>query len=105
MNRFRKLEVPMVILGVLLTSAINQIDADAESQLAATNSMAKPEPELVLPKSTIWQSGIGEGFLPATRTFSVEAGVALGMATFGSVQAHDLALLSLSYGHMLGHVL
>jgi lipid A 3-O-deacylase len=30
--------------------------------------------------------------------------VAPGMAVFGSPQAHDLALLSLSYGHMLGHV-
>jgi hypothetical protein len=57
------------------------------------------------PNSTIWQNGIGEGFLPSVQDFSIEAGIAPGMAAFGSRQAHDLALLSLSYGHMLGPVM
>jgi hypothetical protein len=34
----------------------------------------------------------------------VEAGAAAGMASLGSHQAHDFALLSASYGHMLGGV-
>jgi hypothetical protein len=66
--------------------------------------MSTTTSEAELPKPTIWQSGVGEGFLSTAQTFSVEAGVAPGMATFGSREAHDLALLSLSYGHMLGRV-
>jgi hypothetical protein len=52
----------------------------------------------------IWQNGVGQGFRSTTHTFSAEAGVGVGMASFGSRQAHDLALTSLSYGHMLGPV-
>ncbi|HSU56859.1 MAG TPA: acyloxyacyl hydrolase [Candidatus Dormibacteraeota bacterium] len=44
------------------------------------------------------------GFAPDTQTFSVEPGASYGLAAFGSVQAHHLALLSFSYGHMLGGV-
>jgi hypothetical protein len=105
MNRFHKLGVPKVILWTLLSIAINQIGADAQSQSTVTNSVTKPGPELQQPRSTIWQEGIGEGFLPSAQTFSAEAGVGLGIATFGSKQAHNLALLSLAYGHMLGRVL
>jgi hypothetical protein len=63
--------------------------------------MAQLEPQLVEPRSTIWQNGVGEGFLPSAQTFSLEAGVALGMAAFGGEQAHNFALMSLTYGHML----
>ena len=55
--------------------------------------------------ATIWQDGVGQGFRSTTHTFSLEAGVGVGMAAFGSTQAHDLALLSLAFGHMLGPVL
>jgi hypothetical protein len=54
--------------------------------------------------SRIWQDDVGEGFRSNVQTFSSEAGIALGMAAFGGRQAHDLALASLSYGHMLGSV-
>lgn len=104
MNRFYKRGVPNVILWTLLSVATNQIGAAAQSQSAVTNSMATPGPELEQPGATIWQGGIGEGFLPSAQTFSVEAGIGLGVATFGSAQAHNLALLSIAYGHMLGGV-
>ena len=61
--------------------------------------------ELPNPATNIWQNGMGQGFRSTTHTFSVEAGVGVGMAAFGSTQAHDLALISLTYGHMLGPVL
>lgn len=70
---------------------------------ATTNSVAAPE--LSPPKSTIWQDGIGSGFLSSAQSVTLEAGVAPGMATFGSRQAHDLALVSTSYGHILGGVI
>jgi hypothetical protein len=54
--------------------------------------------------NSIWQGAVGEGFRSDVRTFSIEPGVALGVQAFGGRQVHDLALLSLSYGHMLGSV-
>ena len=99
-----KLAVLVGMLSLSLACARDSIAAEAQSRLAATNSVTEPAPELALSKSTLWENGLGEGFLPTAQTFSVEAGWAPGIAAFGSVQAHDFALLSLSYGHMLGRV-
>ena len=87
-----------------LASAGNSIGTEARSQSTATNSIPEPEPDFLQSKSTIWKSEVGEGFLPTAQTVSLEAGVAPGVAIFGGRQAHDFALLSLSYGHMLGQV-
>jgi len=73
--------------------------AQPTSPSTDADTILHPDPE------SIWQDGVGQGFRSTTRTFSVEAGVGVGMATFGSNQAHDLALTSLSYGHMWGPVL
>ena len=78
---------------------------EVQQQLATTNSMNEIGPELEPPKSTIWESGIGDGFRSTVKTFSIEPGVAVGMKIFGSQQSHGLALISLSYGHMLGPVI
>lgn len=99
------LRVPTVIVLLSLAHLRDSVGEEVATQLGPTNSVAKPGLELVEPKSAIWQTGVGEGFLPSTQTFSVETGVTAGMASFGSLQAHDLALISLTYGHMLGHVL
>src|SRR5882724_2401591 len=104
MNGSHKIAVLIVILVISSTSAINLTAVEARSQSAATNSVNEPGPESIQRKSTIWQSGVGEGFLPTVQTFSAEAGVALGVTMFGGKEDHDLALLSLSYGHMLGQV-
>jgi len=87
-----------------LASAGNSIGTEARSQSTATNSIPEPEPDFLQSKSTIWKSEVGEGFLPTAQTVSLEAGVAPGVAIFGGRQAHDFALLSLSYGHMLGQM-
>jgi hypothetical protein len=105
MNRFKQLSVLTLIVIFAVAGARISIAAQAPTQTSSTNSLAKIAAETVEPKSTIWQNGIGEGFLPCVQDFSIEAGIAPGMATFGSRQAHNLALLSLSYGHMLGHVM
>jgi hypothetical protein len=52
----------------------------------------------------IWQGETGEGFQPGVQTLSLETGGAGGLAAFGSRQAHDFALTSLSYGYMFGKV-
>lgn len=49
----------------------------------------------------IWQNDVGQGFRSTVHTFGVEAGAMAGITAFGSRQAHDLALMDLSYGHML----
>lgn len=52
----------------------------------------------------IWQNGIGEGFRCGAQSISLSAGATYGISDFGSKQAHDLALTSLTYGRMLGHM-
>src|SRR5260370_42621405 len=78
--------------------------AELSSQLPSANSNATTALKLQAAPATIWQDGVGEGFRSTVETFSVAAGVSLGIATFGSRQSHDMALTSLSYGHMLAPV-
>src|SRR5579859_3263700 len=90
------------ILGPWLALLIGLATTVAKSQPASAAS------ENSLPqtaKESLWQGNVGEGFRPTVQDVTLEAGAAAGLATFGSRQAHDLALLSLSYGHMLGHVI
>lgn len=79
--------------------------AELLSPPPAENSTSGPALAFQKPAARIWQEGVGQGFRSTTQTFSVESGVGVGMAAMGSTQAHDLALTSLSYGHMLGPVL
>jgi lipid A 3-O-deacylase len=78
--------------------------AEVLSPPPAENSASGPAVALQRPAATIWQAGVGEGFRSTVQTFSVEAGVGVGMTVFGSSQAHDLALMSLTCGHMWGPV-
>ena len=104
-HRRDEFTVMMLSLTILASGAIKSTGAEAQSQSTATNSIAAVGSELEVPKSTIWQQGVGEGFRSTVKTFSIEPGAALGMKIFGSRESHDLALLSLSYGHMLGPVI
>jgi|SRR6516164_7461897 hypothetical protein len=105
MNNFPKLRLSVAFLWVLFAFAINQTDAEAQSQSVETNSARGLESKIYESTSRIWQNDVGQGFLPITQIFSVEVGVAPGMATFGSRQAHDFALLGLTYGRVLSNVL
>jgi hypothetical protein len=71
-------------------------------------AVAAPQPAgaqtLPAATSTLWTNGIGGGFLSGVQTVSLEAGAVGGVKIFGSIQTHDLALASLSYGQMLGPV-
>jgi hypothetical protein len=90
----------VVLAGAAL--GLSARKASAQSASAEANP-AGPE-ALQPPKPSLWQAGIGEGFRPGTHSLSIEAGGAAGVSIFGSQQRHDLALLSLSYGRMLGSV-
>ena len=56
------------------------------------------------PTSGVWLNGVGEGFRSSAESVSLETGAAAGVAILGGRQCHDLALNSISYGHMLGSV-
>jgi hypothetical protein len=78
-------------------------EALAQSAPALTNSISSPEPALESRQASIWEDGVGEGFRPTTHSIEMGAGANAGLAVFGTQQSHDLALIALSYGHMLGH--
>lgn len=82
------------------------------SVLAAAASTPQMEPPLTNgwsgslrlpdePTREIGPDSVGEGFLSAANSVSFEAGAAAGLAILGGHQRHDLALTSISYGHML----
>jgi hypothetical protein len=92
----------MLILGPM-TSLCGAADQFEPQPSPSTNAL--PTIELSQPKSKIWRDGVGTGFLGSAQDLTIEAGASAGMASLGSHQAHDLALLSASYGHMLSGVL
>jgi hypothetical protein len=49
-----------------------------------------------------WEKAFGEGFASTAQSLTLQSGAIQGVAILGTRQAHDLGLLSLSYGHMLG---
>ena len=54
-------------------------------------------------KPNIWSSGVGEGFRDGTEVLGLSVGGTYGVG-FGSEEQHDLALISASYGRMIGNV-
>jgi hypothetical protein len=60
--------------------------------------------EVLNAEPAIWPGAVGEGFGRAVQSLSVEAAASGGLAVFGTRQQHDLALMGLSYGHILSQV-
>jgi lipid A 3-O-deacylase len=90
-----------IMLSALATPLLK---AQAQQMLAFTNTASTAEVNLGSEKESIWENGVGEGFRSTTYSFGLSAGATYGLSSFGSVQAHDLAFITLSYGHMLSHV-
>jgi hypothetical protein len=97
----------IAILGTILVTPIRLVSGAAEvpGQPPSTTTNAMILPELNPAKPAIWQDRVGNGFVSTAQNFTVEAGAARGVIIFGSRQEHDLGLLSVSYGHMLGRVI
>jgi len=94
----------LVLIALWTIAATNLRGAEPELNLAPTQ-LTFGQSDASDPEARgIWQSDVGEGFRSSVQTFSLETGVALGVQAFGGQQVHDLALLSLFYGHMLGTV-
>ena len=102
MNTPNKFAVLSVILLAPMTSPTRAADPSQQPSSSETNSVAIGEPGRT--QSAIWQDGVGNGFLPSAQNITIESGASSGVKIFGGRQSHDLGLLSLAYGHMLGHV-
>jgi lipid A 3-O-deacylase len=51
---------------------------------------------------TLWADQPGDGFSPNAQSLSLQMGASHGIHIFGGNSRHDLAIASLTYGHMLG---
>jgi hypothetical protein len=92
------------ILACLIALAIVPAtlrDARAQQPPPPTNTASMPAFNLESSRKSIWENGIGQGFRSSAQSVGLSAGANYGIATFGSREAHDLALATLSYGHML----
>ena len=77
----------------------------AQQQKAPTNAVPVSALQLANDSAKVWESGVGDGFRSDAQSISISAGANYGIAAFGSREAHDLALINLTYGHMLSGVL
>src|SRR5262249_13168798 len=86
--------------------ACRLLPAQAQETPSNTNTESMPALSLEPRYSTLWRGGgVGHGFRSDVQSFSLNAGATIGIAAFGTVEAHDLAMVSFTYGHMLGPVL
>jgi hypothetical protein len=92
----------MLAAGLLMIPLLETV----RGQSPQRSSDFLPATEITLESghTNIWERGVGQGFRSTVQSFGFSAGATYGFASFGSHEAHDLALASLSYGHMLGHV-
>jgi hypothetical protein len=87
----------MMAMGLLA----NRVAAQT-GPIASTNALGSVTNAAAM---EIWQNGLGAGFRHDAQSFTLSAGANYGVTAFGSEQAHHLALVSLTYGHMLSGVL
>lgn len=87
-----------------ITAMILLGTAPAQSQILPADSASDAVLTSKPSNTNIWQGEVGEGFRSSVQTVSLEVGAAAGFKAFGGEQNHNLALTSLSYGHMLGEV-
>lgn len=102
MNKYAKIAILSTMFVAPIIPVAGAADVPVQPVSTTTNSVMRAE--LNPSKPTIWQDGVGNGFVPTAQNFSIEAGATRGVTIFGSRQAHDLGLLSVWYGHMLGRV-
>jgi lipid A 3-O-deacylase len=97
--------LPRLILVISLATAGASLAEAQTPRLSQPSGSAEMTFTLDPRPASIWMDGRGEGFRTSVQTLSLEAGAAFGPAVLGSLDHHHLALLSLSYGHMLSPVL
>lgn len=68
---------------------------------ASWSSRAQESASVSIGNQSIWERDVGEGFRRGVQSLSLSAGATYGLTAIGSVQSHDLALGSLTYGVVL----
>ena len=76
--------------------------AEAQPVLLSSDSGPRRGPSLESRASSIWENGVGDGFRSGVESVGLSFGANYGVAVFGGQESHHLALVSLSYGRMLG---
>src|SRR5258708_4214391 len=110
MAHFCSRRIPSAVNGAVQLSCLmvlcNVVAPGGEVQAQHTrpfaNDLSTPGLRLEPASETIWEHGVGEGFRSNAQSIGLSAGATYGIAIFGSREAHDLAFVSLTYGHMLG---
>jgi lipid A 3-O-deacylase len=72
------------------------------SEVFSQEALLSGEASLIHAGESIWPDGLGCGMRSGTTLVESSAGVMVGVKAFGSVQQHDLALATISYGWLLG---
>jgi len=90
-------------LGAFIVVPLSACASCAGADISSSVGQDQAKIQLETPAPNLWETGPGEGFRSSVHTLTAEVGAIQGLGIFGSLQAHDLALLSVSYGHMLGH--
>ncbi len=90
-------------LAALWVAPATVMEAQGQERPPLTNAISMRQANLESERKSIWENGMGEGFRSTTQSIGLSAGATYGIAMFGSREAHDLALVNLSYGHMLSH--
>lgn len=104
-ERARQSRIRLCSLIIVCGAVMLFRNAAAQPAESNTNALSNPGLSLTLPPPSIWEHGVGEGFRTGVQSFGVSAGATYGLSIFGSREAHDLALVSFNYGHMLGKTL
>lgn len=103
-NIRRRAAVRVIFFGTWLVIACGIDAAENMSGGDSTDSAHVTVGQIFQANQGIWDGEVGEGFRRSTSHWGVLTGVAPGLEEFGSSQARDLALVSVSYGKIWGGV-
>lgn len=98
MRNFKRFGLILLCISITTVIGLNVKTAGNSGSAAGSDSGIA----LATPEVSLWENGVGAGFRSSVQTFSVEAGALQGLDVMGGLPRHDLALLSVSYGHLLG---
>ena len=101
----RKVLLPGLNIAITLTALVFILGpVHAQSQPGPTGVKGDVLCDLKPTNTNIWQNGVGNGFRSGVESVVFALGAGDGVQIFGGKQSHDLALISLSYGKMVGPV-
>lgn len=96
---------PVVLAVVVgITTCVTVKGSPVTPVMTSADTVLEPGFELKPVQAGIWDTTVGNGFKAGLQSVSINLGAGYGVEILGSTQSHDLALMSLSYGRMIGSV-